>query len=100
MYGQSLSWFQRFLQRFQATPIQMAKAELKDAELAHLQCISMAEYADLRMKTHKLTADYHAARAERLAEYLAENDRDFDDDMDLRVPLVEAMLPGQHLPGY
>lgn len=75
MYGQPLSWFQRFMQRFQATPIQMAQAELKDAELAALQCISMAEYADLCMQKHQLTADYHEARADRLREYLQNKDR-------------------------
>lgn len=98
MYGQSLSWLQRFLQRFQITPIQMAKAELKDAELAHLQSISMAEYADLRMQTHKLTAEYHDGRAERLRQYLQDHDRDTIDAP--KVSIVQAMFPGEHHTGY
>lgn len=97
MYGQSLTWFQRFVQRFQITPIQMAKAELKDAELAHLQSISMAEYADLRMQTHKLTAEYHDGRAKRLRQYL-DHDRDAVDAP--KVSIVQAMFPGEHHPGY
>lgn len=75
MYGQPLTWWQRFSQRFMPTPLNMAKAELKDAELAHLQSISMAEYADLRMQTHKLTADYHNNRAGRLRAYVEKHDR-------------------------
>jgi hypothetical protein len=99
MYGTHLTWFQRFLQRFQITPVQMAKAELKDAELAALQSVSMAEYADLRMQTHKLTADYHEGRAERLREYLKNHDRDEDEERP-RVSIVQAMFPGEHHPGY
>lgn len=99
MYGQSLSWLQRFLQRFQITPIQMAKAELKDAELAHLQSISMAEYADLRMQTHKLTANYHKARAERLRDYLRDHAHDAEEDPGHRVSIVQAMFPGEHILG-
>ena len=99
MYGQFFSWLQRFLQRFQITPIKMAKAELKDAELAHLQSISMAEYAALRMQTHKLTATYHKVRAERLRDYLRDHVRDAEEDPGDRVSIVQAMFPSKHILG-
>jgi hypothetical protein len=70
MYGESLNWFQRFMQRFQPTPIEMAEAELKDAELAALHMEGKAEYAVLRVKIYNLTAEYHKGRIQRLKEFL------------------------------
>ncbi len=70
MYGQPLSWFQRFMQRFQSTPIQTVKAELKDAQLAALQSQSMAEYAALRVQIHSLTTTYHENRENRLQQFV------------------------------
>lgn len=74
MYGDKLSWFQRFMQRFQPTPEVMAMAELKDAELAALQSESMAEYAALRVSIHNLTAAYHKARMVRLSGYIGKSE--------------------------
>lgn len=91
MYGQKLTKFQRFMQRFQLTPIQVVAGELRDAELAHLQSVSMAEYADLRMQTHKLTADYHDARADRLRQYLQDHDPEAQDAEGSSFSLIEAM---------
>lgn len=70
MYGDKISWLQRFMQRFQPTPITMAKAELKDAQLAALQSQSMAEYAELRKQIHDLTTQYHHGRIDRLRAFL------------------------------
>lgn len=70
MYGQPLTFWQRFMLRFQATPTVMAEAELKAAELDRLQAISQAEYAHLRMNIYEITANYHAGRIERLKEFL------------------------------
>jgi hypothetical protein len=74
MYGQTLSWWERFLQRFQPTPMKLAHAELKQAELAELQAQSMAEYAALRVQIHKLTAEYHHNRIIRLKQFLYKNE--------------------------
>lgn len=70
MYGDKITWFQRFMQRFQPTPIQMVKAELKDAQLAALQSQSMAEYAALRVQIHNLTTIYHEGRVTRLQNFV------------------------------
>lgn len=66
MYGEHLNWFQRFLQRFQPTPISVVKAELKDAELSAIMSESQAEFAALSVEIHKLTTIYHQNRANRL----------------------------------
>lgn len=70
MYGQPLNWFQRLLQRFQPTPTDIAQAELREAEIAKLHAHSEAEYAALRTQMHRLTAEYHADRINRLRTFL------------------------------
>jgi hypothetical protein len=74
MYGETLGWFARFMQRFEPTPIQLVKAELKDAELSVLASQSKAEYAALRVQIHKLTAEYHQGRISRLRGFLGDKE--------------------------
>lgn len=76
MYGEQISWFARFMQRFQSTPVTIVKAELKEAELAALQSKSNAEYAALNVKIHTLTAEFHEGRVERFKEFLSGNMED------------------------
>lgn len=76
MYGEKLTRFERFMLRFAPEPIEVVKAELKQAQLAQLQSISQAEYADLRMQMHKLTADYHGNRADRMKQFIADVEYD------------------------
>lgn len=91
MYGEHISWFHRFLQLFQPSVVTVVRAELKDAELAHLHAISKAEYAALRTQTHKLTAEYHAKRAERLQAYLQANDHSIAAALDTKLNILDAM---------
>ena len=70
MYGEKMTRFQRFTQRFSLEPIDIVQAELKDAMLANLQAISESEYAALQVKMHDLTAEYHYNRAVRMQEYI------------------------------
>lgn len=70
MYGEQMGWLSRFMQRFQATPIEIVQAELKDAELAALASQSKAEYAALRVQIHTLTAEYHSNRVQRLRAFI------------------------------
>lgn len=74
MYGEHLNWFQRFLQRFQPTPIDVVKAELKDAELSAIMSESQAEFAALSVEIHKLTTVYHKNRAARLRDFVFTHD--------------------------
>lgn len=89
MYGDKISWFRRFMQRFEPTSMAIVKAELFDAETAALHSQSMAEYATLRVKIHDLTTDYHKDRVVRLRTFvLAHTDPD-DIQPSQRVPDIE-----------
>jgi len=70
MYGEKITWLQRFLQRFQPSPMEVVQAELKDAELAALQSQSMAEYAALSVQIHNLKVAYHEGRVDRLRAFI------------------------------
>ena len=70
MYGEKINWFTRFMLRFQASPLDIVKAEYQLAELAALQADSRAEYAGLEVKMNELTADYHKKRMVRLGEFI------------------------------
>jgi hypothetical protein len=72
MYGEKLSWFARFMQRFQTKPIDLVRAELADAKIAVLESHSKAEYSALGEQIHLLTAQYHQGRIERLQNFLDE----------------------------
>ena len=91
MYGQPLSFWQRFMLRFQATPTQMAEAELKAAELDKLAAISQGEYARLRAAIYEITATYHEGRITRLKEFLG-----YDVEGPMMAPIDITELVKQH----
>ena len=72
MYGEQMTRWQRFMQRFQLSPVDVVEAELKDAQVAALQAISKSEYATLRANIYSLTAKYHHERSVRLLDFLTD----------------------------
>lgn len=91
MYGDKLTRYQRFMQRFQPTPLTLVKAELKDAEIAALHSQSMAEYAALRVKIHDLTTDYHKDRVDRLSRFVKQHSD--EDDIQPSLRIVDGYSP-------
>jgi len=92
MYGDKITWLQRFMLFFQPSPIQTVKAELKAAEHAALQSQSMAEYAALRVKIHDLTTEYHNDRVERLSMFVKNVDRSSIEEVPERISAIEFKI--------
>lgn len=99
MYGDKITWLQRFMLFFQPSPLQSVKAELKAAEHAALQSQSMAEYAALRVKIHDLTTEYHNDRVERLSMFVKNADRLSFEEAPERISAIEFKT-AQHTKTY
>lgn len=67
--GHLMTWFDRLFLRFIPSPEEIIKAELKQAEISHLEAITKLEYTEHCSKVYALEVEYQSNRIKRMNEF-------------------------------